>query len=69
MVEKKKGEIMPSGVVKTSEEEKFWEKAKQIAESEGQKENWPFITHIFELQKHAHERLKKAGRSHKKRKT
>ncbi len=38
---------MPANVVRTPKEEKLWEKAKEIAESQGQAENYPYIMGIF----------------------
>ena len=38
---------MPINVVHNSEEERLWEKAKKIAEQNGQKENWPYVMGIY----------------------
>lgn len=38
---------MPSNVVKTPEEERLWEKAKDIAEQQGKAENYAYIMGIF----------------------
>lgn len=45
---------MPSNVVKNKEDEKKWEKAKQIAEDAGQKENYAYIMGIYKKMKPEH---------------
>jgi hypothetical protein len=42
---------MPVGVVKTPEDETKWNRAKQIAESQGHKEDWAYINGIFQKMK------------------
>ena len=39
---------MPSNIVKTPEDEKVWRRAKAKAEEAGHKDDWPYITTIFE---------------------
>ena len=50
---------MPANVVKSPEDEKHWEKAKEIAKKEGHEKNYAYIMHIFEVMKGAGKRLKK----------
>jgi hypothetical protein len=38
---------MPKGIVKTPEQEKKWEKAKETAAEQGKSKRWPLIMHIF----------------------
>lgn len=42
---------MPVGVVKTPKDEELWQKAKEIAEKEGQGKNWAYIMGIYERMK------------------
>jgi hypothetical protein len=42
---------MPNNVVKTPHDEKLWNKAKEIAEQEGQKENYKYIMAIYQKMK------------------
>ena len=38
---------MPRGVVKTKEDEKKWQKAREIAEKAGKKDSWAYVMGIF----------------------
>lgn len=38
---------MPNNVVKTKEDERLWEKAKERAKEEGQAENWAYVMGIY----------------------
>lgn len=38
---------MPKGIIKTPEQEKKWEKAKEVAAEQGKSKRWPLIMHIF----------------------
>lgn len=42
---------MPKGVVKTPRDEHKWERAKEIAEEAGEKENWAYIMGIYKRMK------------------
>ena len=39
---------MPANVVKTPEDEKYWQRAKDQAAEAGHKEDWPYIMAIFQ---------------------
>jgi len=39
------------GFVKTKEDERLWQKAKDLAEEQGHKEDWPYVTGIFKKMK------------------
>lgn len=55
------GGFMPKGVVKTKRDEEKWDKAKEIAEAAGQKENWPYIMGIYKQMKPDYEFQSKAA--------
>lgn len=42
---------MPANVVKTAEDEKLWNKAKQVAAEQGHEEEWDYIMGIFQKMK------------------
>jgi len=44
---------MPSNIIKTSDDEKKWEKAKKIAKKRGGSKNWALVVHIFQQMKKA----------------
>lgn len=48
---------MPANVVKTKEDERLWEKAKERAKEEGHDEDWPYIMGIFQRMKGKKARL------------
>jgi len=39
------------GFVKTKEDERLWAKAKKLAEEQGHKEDWAYVTGIFKKMK------------------
>lgn len=42
---------MPANVVKTEEDEKKWEKAKELASEQGHEEEWDYIMGIYKKMK------------------
>lgn len=42
---------MPANLVRNAEDEKLWHRAKERAEAEGHKEDWPYVVSIFESMK------------------
>lgn len=42
---------MPANVVKTPEDERLWNKAKERAKEQGHTEDWPYVMGIFQRMK------------------
>lgn len=38
---------MPSNLVKTKKDEKYWNRAKEKAEEAGHKDNWAYVVSIY----------------------